>query len=660
MLSQIRAVKADLFRIDRRRISERIFADYADEFFTQGGEFGGVVLLCEMELAADFTDIQTFFKEVDAGDDFIIAFGKSTRFGKELGELIQILFRDKFNVMGVAVGGIVEKLFLQIEVIFDRGSGGIEPLFAEVVEDGIVVNARVVPLRFTESVIDHRLARPLHFKIVHIVTDNVVGFEELDIVEHLAGEVLRDNNIAETGKRIGAPQNRIAEVRPRGDRFQRRLMAGFTGVFSGNAENDKRRMRLDFDRRLFIFGIGVEGELLARNLFENTFGDAVAESQHTVGKGDIVDALANRSKEQCTALVSVDRVKFTAVFAQTHTGLSAVIQAEGKSFFVGVGFEIGNLFGNNKFDQLFIGVAQPRTGGLFAAAVGLKRETFGILFAVNIVEVVESVAPFIDLIGFLFITEAAGIFIEAVPLQISAVIFAVTGIFIPDIFHLFGSETELFYRTRPAVAETVGTDGTHHKEFGGMVDVKFRSNDDLLAGDDLSVNSRPQITAAEGFKENGDRLRDTEADAADKEMVTLAGDKNGVAVGMGGFHAEFGGGFRAAENDRFNGSVRIPACVIKKSNNQRPTPRSQKKKETDMKNEFEVYEGRTEKNRVKKYLVTSAGASYVRTAEYARKFFKCSESHITVENGWIYKGELYLENPEKKTGCKMVTVAYWV
>lgn len=103
-----------------------------------------------------------------------------------------------------------------------------------------------------------------------------------------------------------------------------------------------------------------------------------------------------------------------------------------------------------------------------------------------------------------------------------------------------------------------------------------------------------------------------------------------------------------------------PACVIKKSNNLRPTPRSQKKKETDMKNEFEVYEGRTEKNRVKKYLVTAAGASYVRTAEYARKFFKCSESHITVENGWIYKGELYLENPEKKTGCKMVTVAYWV
>ena len=103
-----------------------------------------------------------------------------------------------------------------------------------------------------------------------------------------------------------------------------------------------------------------------------------------------------------------------------------------------------------------------------------------------------------------------------------------------------------------------------------------------------------------------------------------------------------------------------PACVIKKSNNLRPTPRSQKKKETDMKNEFEVYEGRTDKNRVKKYLVTAAGASYVRTVEYARKFFKCSESHITVENGWIYKGELYLENPEKKTGCKMVTVAYWV
>ena len=85
-----------------------------------------------------------------------------------------------------------------------------------------------------------------------------------------------------------------------------------------------------------------------------------------------------------------------------------------------------------------------------------------------------------------------------------------------------------------------------------------------------------------------------------------------------------------------------------------------RKEEINMKSEFEVYEGRTDNNRVKKYLVTAAGASYIRTSEYARKFFKCSEAHITVENGWIYKGELYLENPEKNTGCKMVTVAYWV
>ena len=102
-----------------------------------------------------------------------------------------------------------------------------------------------------------------------------------------------------------------------------------------------------------------------------------------------------------------------------------------------------------------------------------------------------------------------------------------------------------------------------------------------------------------------------------------------------------------------------PACVIQKSNNLRPTPRSQKKKATNMKNKFEIYEGRTEMNRVKKYVVADAKADYVETVEFAKKLFKCSEAHITVEPAWLYKGMLYLDDPEK-SGTKKVTVAYWV
>jgi len=78
-----------------------------------------------------------------------------------------------------------------------------------------------------------------------------------------------------------------------------------------------------------------------------------------------------------------------------------------------------------------------------------------------------------------------------------------------------------------------------------------------------------------------------------------------------------------------------------------------------MKNKFEIYEGRTEMNRVKKYVVADAKADYVETVEFAKKLFKCSEAHITVEPAWLYRGMLYLDDPEK-SGTKKVTVAYWV
>lgn len=74
---------------------------------------------------------------------------------------------------------------------------------------------------------------------------------------------------------------------------------------------------------------------------------------------------------------------------------------------------------------------------------------------------------------------------------------------------------------------------------------------------------------------------------------------------------------------------------------------------------MEIYEGITEKGRKKKYLVTDAMADYIKTVEYAKKFFKCSEAHITVEPAYTYRDGLYFEDPMKR-GTKKVTVVYWV
>lgn len=74
---------------------------------------------------------------------------------------------------------------------------------------------------------------------------------------------------------------------------------------------------------------------------------------------------------------------------------------------------------------------------------------------------------------------------------------------------------------------------------------------------------------------------------------------------------------------------------------------------------FEIYEGLTSQNRVKKYIVTKIDADYFKVMAFAKRFFKCSEAHIDFTCAWIYKGELYLEDPEK-TGAKEVGVAYYV
>lgn len=74
---------------------------------------------------------------------------------------------------------------------------------------------------------------------------------------------------------------------------------------------------------------------------------------------------------------------------------------------------------------------------------------------------------------------------------------------------------------------------------------------------------------------------------------------------------------------------------------------------------FEIYEGLTSQNRVKKYIVTKIDADYLEVMDFAKRFFKCSEAHIDFTCAYIYKGELYLDDPEK-TGAKKVEVAYYV
>ena len=77
-----------------------------------------------------------------------------------------------------------------------------------------------------------------------------------------------------------------------------------------------------------------------------------------------------------------------------------------------------------------------------------------------------------------------------------------------------------------------------------------------------------------------------------------------------------------------------------------------------MKNpKFVIYEGFNK--RKKKYVVTDIAADYDLVINYCKKLFKCSAAHIDFTIGYIYKGELYLEDP-CKPGTKVIGVAYYV
>ena len=71
---------------------------------------------------------------------------------------------------------------------------------------------------------------------------------------------------------------------------------------------------------------------------------------------------------------------------------------------------------------------------------------------------------------------------------------------------------------------------------------------------------------------------------------------------------------------------------------------------------MEIYEGFTGKH--KKYLVFNKVTTRVEIVKTAKKFYKCGEARLNIVNGFIYNGELYLDNPRKK-GVKGVWVAFY-
>lgn len=74
---------------------------------------------------------------------------------------------------------------------------------------------------------------------------------------------------------------------------------------------------------------------------------------------------------------------------------------------------------------------------------------------------------------------------------------------------------------------------------------------------------------------------------------------------------------------------------------------------------FDIYESFTKKRTTKKYIVTSINADYEEVMKFAKRFFHCSEAHIDFTIGYLYKGELYEYDPEKR-GTKSVLVAHYV
>lgn len=78
---------------------------------------------------------------------------------------------------------------------------------------------------------------------------------------------------------------------------------------------------------------------------------------------------------------------------------------------------------------------------------------------------------------------------------------------------------------------------------------------------------------------------------------------------------------------------------------------------------FEIYKGYNK--RKKTYIVarldatTSTAGLADELMNTAKKYFRCSEEHVKIWSGYLYKGELYLEDPQKSS-AECVYVAWYV
>lgn len=71
---------------------------------------------------------------------------------------------------------------------------------------------------------------------------------------------------------------------------------------------------------------------------------------------------------------------------------------------------------------------------------------------------------------------------------------------------------------------------------------------------------------------------------------------------------------------------------------------------------YEVYIGLTKQNRKKTYLVFPKGKLAI---SQAKRYFRCSFTHLKIVEGYVWKDELYLDcKPHSRS--KFVTVVYYV
>ena len=71
---------------------------------------------------------------------------------------------------------------------------------------------------------------------------------------------------------------------------------------------------------------------------------------------------------------------------------------------------------------------------------------------------------------------------------------------------------------------------------------------------------------------------------------------------------------------------------------------------------FEIYEGFT--GRHKKYVVAGKATARTEIIKFAKRFYKCGEARLEIVEGFLYDGQLYLDNPRKK-GVRGVWVAFY-